>query len=256
MESNQSVARALRILEALSQAREPLGIRELARAIGVSSSIAQRLVATLAQSGFAEQTASRKYVVGARAFALGSAYLSGNALVRESLGELQVLADVHRFNSYLGILRGASMVYLLACQSSGPIAINIRPGTAAPLHSTALGRALLLGMADEEARRVLGKDPYQRVTPKTVVRWPAMQTELARARRSGYTLSAEENLLGIFAIGAPVVDASGAVAAAISGALPVHEAPAARVPALARLITQAAQRISQRLGAPLVRKAA
>jgi IclR family KDG regulon transcriptional repressor len=256
METNQSVARALQILEELARAPEPLGIREIARSIDVAPSIAQRLVATLMQSGFAEQTAERRYAIGARAYVLGNAHLAGNALVRESLPELQALAQEHRFNSYLGVARGASMVYLLACQSSGPIAINVRAGETAPLHSTALGKALLAGMAPEDAKKLLGREPYARVTPKTLTRWAALQPQLARARSAGYSVAAEENLLGIFAIGAPVMDASGRIAGAISGALPLHEAPAARQPALARRIVEAAQRISRRLGAPAHRRAA
>jgi len=256
METNQSVTRALQILEALAQSPEPMGIREIARAIDVAPSIAQRLVATLAQGGFAEQTSDRRYAVGSRAYALGNAHLQGNALVREALPEVERLAGEHRFNSYLGILRGTSVTYLLAFQSSGPIAINVRVGSSAPLHSTALGKALLAGMTDVEAKRLLGSEPYARVTPKSTVRWPALRAELARARNSGYTVSAEENLLGIFAIGAPVLDAAGGFVGAISGALPVHEAPASRVPALARRITDAAQRISRRLGLPAQNKAA
>ena len=256
METNQSVARALQILEVLARAPEPLGIREIARAIGVAPSIAQRLVATLMQSGFAEQDATRRYGIGARAQALGNSQPTANALVREALPELEVLAREHRFNGYLGILRGTSVVYLLAFQSSGPIAINVRIGSTAPLHSTALGKALLAGLDDEEARRLLGREPYARVTPRTHRRWAALRPEIARARSTGYTVSAQENLLGIFAIGAPVIDASGAVAGAISGALSVHEAPATQKPLLIRRITDAAQRISRRLGAAPQRKAA
>ena len=69
------------------------------------------------------------------------------------------------------------------------------------------------------------------------------------AKDNGYALSDEENLVGVYAIGAPVRDASGATVAAISGALARHELSRAKLPGLCRLVREAAERISMRLGA-------
>jgi DNA-binding IclR family transcriptional regulator len=254
--ANQSVARALHILEALARAGAPVGVREIARSAGISPSIAQRLLATLADYGFAEQDAARKYGVGLRAFTVGNAFVAGNALAREALVEIQALAEQHQLNTYLGARRGRSVVYLLTCQSSGPIAIKSAPGEDTHLHSTALGKALLAELPEAEAERLLGREPYARPTLHTRLRFSALAPDLRSARRMGYAVSDEENLLGVYAVGAVVRDASGAAVAAISGALPRHEATPAHVPQLARLIGGAAERISRRLGAPIVRKAA
>ena len=53
--ANQSVTRALQIMEILAESDGPLGVREVARQIRVSPAIAQRLVSALTESGFAEQ---------------------------------------------------------------------------------------------------------------------------------------------------------------------------------------------------------
>jgi DNA-binding IclR family transcriptional regulator len=248
-QANQSVARALQIMRVLADSRESVGVREVARAIGVSPSIAQRLISTLAEFGFAEQEASRRYRVGVGAFAVGNAFLSGNTLARESLPELQALAERHQLNSYLGALRGGSIVYLAAFQSSGPIAIKSSPGEETYLHTTALGKAILAQMPQAAAAKLLGPQPYRRLTPRTKTRLPALAAELQAARKNGYAVSDEENLVGVYAIGAPVRDASGATIAAISGALARHELSRARLPGLCRLVREAADRISLRLGA-------
>jgi DNA-binding IclR family transcriptional regulator len=256
MDSNQSVARALKILEILAAAGAPQGVRDVARALGVSPSIAQRLLATLAERGFAEQDASRKYGVGLRAFAVGNTFVGGNALARESLDELQGLADRYRLNTYLGVLRNRSVVYLLACQSSGPIAIRTAAGAETTLHSTALGKALMCGMTDEQARKLLGREPYARLTLHSRTRFSALAPDLREGRRLGYVVSDEENLIGVYAIGAAIRDAHGQVVAAISGALPRHDVNKAALAQLQRLIVEAAGRISRRLGASPARKAA
>jgi DNA-binding IclR family transcriptional regulator len=247
--ANQSVARALQIMRVLADARESLGVREVARVIGVSPSIAQRLISTLADFGFAEQESSRRYRVGVGAFAVGNAFLSGNTLARESLPELQALADEHKLNSYLGVLRGRSIVYLAAFQSSGPIAIKSAPGAETFLHTTALGKAMLSGMSAEKAAALLGSQPYRRLTARTKTRLAPLLAELREAREQGHAISDEENLVGVYAIGAPVRDASGETVAAISGALARHELSRAKLPRLCRLVREAAERISLRLGA-------
>lgn len=257
LSSNQSASRVLQVLEALAASPEAIGVRDIARAIGVSPSIAQRLVSTLAASGFAEQTASRKYRVGLRAFAVGNAFLSDNSLAREALVELKQLAEERQLNGYLGVLRGRSVVYLLTCQSTGPIAIKTSAGAETHLHSTALGKALLAAMPAEEAKRLLGREPWQRLTPATKLRLAALSRDLDKARQAGFAVSDEENLVGVYAVGAPVRDASGTAVAAISAALPRHDLARLGAPEMARLVREAAERISRRLGAadPLRRAA-
>ena len=253
---NQSVARALEILEALSRAGRSLGVREVARAVGLPSSIAQRLLATLADCGFAEQDSGRKYGIGPRAFAVGNAFIGSNVLAREALNELQLLADDHQLNGYLGVLRNNSVVYLLACQSSGPIAIKVRAGSETHLHSTALGKALLADLPEEEARRLLGKEPFARQTSHTKTRFATLLPDLQQARRAGYAMSDEENLIGVYAVGAVIRDWTGQVVAALSVALPRHDWARARLPKIASWVKEAADRISKRLGAPVAQRAA
>jgi DNA-binding IclR family transcriptional regulator len=234
----------------LADAKDGFGVRELARSIKVSPSIAQRLLSTLADYGFAEQEPSRRYRVGVQAFTIGNAYLSGDALVRAGLAELRELTEKHQLNGYLGVLREREVVYLIALQSSGPIAIKSSPGARTHLHTTALGKAILAQMSDEDAARLLGPQPFVRMTPRSRTRLAPLLAELNVVRRNGYAVSDEENLVGVYAIGAAVRDASGTTVAAISGALPRHEVSRASLPRLCRLVRDAAERVSARLGAP------
>ena len=224
-------------------------MREIARTLGVSPSIAQRLILTLADFGFVEQDPSRRYRVGLGAFAVGNAFVAANSLTSVALPELQVLADRHQLNSYLGVLREQSLVYLAAFQSSGPIAIRSSPGAEMCLHSTALGKALLSQLPEEEAAELLGRQPYRRLTDKTKTRRVSLLADLRRARIDGFAISDEENLNGVYAIGAAIRSATGVTTAAISGAIARHELSSERLPLLCRLVRDAAERISIRLGA-------
>jgi DNA-binding IclR family transcriptional regulator len=66
---NQSVTRAIDILNLLAASSEPLGVREVARRLDLAPSNVQRLIKTLTKAGFLEQTeATMRYKIGYRAF--------------------------------------------------------------------------------------------------------------------------------------------------------------------------------------------
>src|SRR5262245_53193291 len=125
---NQSVARALKVLMLLAERQEPLGVREIARRLDVAPSIAQRLIRTMANSGFVEQTdTTLRYGIGYKAFQIGNAFVGQNNVYTVVLPELYAFADQY-INGFLGVRRDRHLVYLATVQSNGPIAMTHRPG--------------------------------------------------------------------------------------------------------------------------------
>jgi DNA-binding IclR family transcriptional regulator len=252
---NQSVSRALAILNLLASRSEPLGVREIARQLNLAPSIAQRLIKTLARNGFLEQTGTTlRYAIGYRAFQVGNTFVAQTSLHSAVLPELYSLAD-EQINAFLGVMRDANIVYLATVQSNGPVAINHRPGAQTHLHSTAMGKALLAEMPEHEVHGLLTRSPLPRLTPKTKISVPQLLTELERIRQQGYSVSEEENRLGFFSIGAVVRDATGASIAVISGAVATAGLKNQDRARITRLVLQAAQNASRRLGAPQVSRA-
>lgn len=248
---SQSVARALAVLDLLEGEVEGLGVREIARRMHVSPTIAQRLLATLADAGYVERAPNgQSYRIGFRLFQVGRSYLARNTLHSLCLPELRELAEVHHVNAYLGVLRGNRVIYLEALQSSGPIAIVSTPGSAASLHSTAFGKALLAELPDHEIAELVGREPLKQLTRKTKTRLRPLLKELAEVRRLGFAVSDEENLENVYAAGAVIRDASGAPVGALSGAVPRGQLSASGAKQLCNLVLEAAGRISRKLGAP------
>lgn len=246
---SQSVARALSVLNLLGDSGEELGVREVARRLKIAPSIAQRLLSTLAATNYVEHGADGlKYRIGHRAFQIGQAYLSHTDLQAVSLPELRIMAERDRINAYLGVLRDGAVIYLAALQSHGPIAITSAPGSRGWLHSTAFGKALLAELADDEVARIVGPEPFHRLTKHTKTGLSSLLTELAQVRRLGYGVSDQENLDSVFAVGAVVRDATGQAIAALSGALPRNQLGPNDRENLCRIVCSAAERISIRLG--------
>lgn len=246
----QTLSRGLELLKHLAAADEDMGVRELARALALSPAMVQRLLNTLAAHDFVEQAPeSRKYGIGHRAFAVGRAYLAAGGVVDAALPVLRTLVDKTELNAYVGEMRDAHALYLLVLQSKGPIAVRAAPGEHTLLHTTAMGKALLIDMPPDAVVKLIGRGPLQARTPRSITDVSALLANLVDARASGVTISDEENIPGVFSAGAPLSDADGNVIAAVSLACPAAMADASARAIICRQVRQVAVQISRRLGA-------
>lgn len=246
---NQSVTRAIDILNLLAETAEPLGVREIARRFAIPPSNVQRLIKTLARAGFLEQTGDTlRYRIGYRAFQVGNAFIEQNSLYTAVMPELYNLANNH-IAGFLGVLRDRSVVYLATVQSEGTVSINHRPGSRTHLHSTAMGKALLAEMSDDAIKALLGTKPLAQLTPRTKVALPQLMKDIESIRRLGYATSEEENRQGFFSVGAVVRDVSDNAIAVLSGAVLSSIVKTNERAAIARQVLEAAQNASRKLGA-------
>jgi DNA-binding IclR family transcriptional regulator len=251
MNTSQSLERGLMVLELLNTSPTAVGVREMARRLQISTTIVQRLVNTLAEHDYLEQVAeTRRYRIGPRALGLGSSLLRHDKLISSANAELQRLANEHGLSGFLCGLRGARAVYLLAVQSSGPIAIKAIPGQTAYLHSTAMGKSLLAWMSDDAVTQLLVNEELLKLTPKTIDNLPALIQNLQDVRRLGYATSMEENLPGVISVGAPIRNAGGEVVAALSVAFAGNAGAEADLRGPATLVLDASSRLSRGLGCP------
>jgi DNA-binding IclR family transcriptional regulator len=246
---NQSVARALAVLNLLSSTPSPLGVREIARQLKVAPSIAQRLVRTLANAGYLEQTGeASRYAIGYRAFQVGNAFVGQNSIHSAVMPELYALADQY-INGFLGVLRDRAVVYLATVQSNGPIALTHRPGSQTYLHSTALGKAILAEMPDDEVRHLLEVASLPRLTDQTKISIPQLLAELKEVRAQGYATNDEENRYGVYSAGAIVRDSENRPIGALSGGVPSLGLTRKERSRVIKLVVEAAHNASRRLGA-------
>ncbi|MEN5107153.1 IclR family transcriptional regulator domain-containing protein [Brucella anthropi] len=248
MSSNLSLEKGLLILNLLKEAREALGVREIGRRLDLTPSVAQRLLNSLASQGYVEQESNRRYQIGYAVLGLAQHVFQRGRLLALAEEELKKLAAGGCFNGFLGIRRGSVGVYVLAVQSDSPVVIRAQPGETMALHSTALGKALLLDMGDTGVRTLLGDKPLLRLTERTVIELDRLADQLHLGRSLGYTTAISENLEGVISVGAPIYDASGSITAAISVAFPRAVYPKVKIGDVAQGILAAACRISRGLG--------
>lgn len=244
----RSVDNALALLEAFSAERAELGVTELSRALGLGKSTVHRLLGTLASRGYVLQDPkTEKYRLGLKAFEVGTVAVGRLSSREVTTPFLQRLMAATRETVHLGVLDGWEVVYIDKIESQQTLRMYSRIGRRAPLHCTALGKALLAFRPEEEIDRFLRRR-LKSYTPQTLTAPGDLKAELAGIRARGYAIDDEEFDTGLKCIAAPVRDHTGEVVASVGIAGAAFRLPAPRVPALADLVREAAQAVSTSLG--------
>lgn len=217
-----AVDRALDILLALYHNNGEMGVSELARDLDLYKSTIHRSLASLEYKGFVQKNPENgKYWLGMKVYAMGLL-----------VGEKFSLADVVRpyakelFEAYGEVVNVSvldrdpeagykSVIILKEFSKSKVLSVNPGVGSSSDLHISSIGKSLLAFSKDIDLMSY-AEQPLKRYTENTIVSWEGMMAELRKIRQQGYAIDNEEQEIGLYCIGAPILDKRGNAIAAIS----------------------------------------
>lgn len=153
----KSARRTIETLELFAETHRPASVSEVAAYLGAPMSSTSVLLAGLARLGYLEQDpADRRYRPTLRVMLLG-AWLQDRLFGESSLLRLaEGLRATTGMTVLIGVQRGASVQYILTLRRSvSESGGHMRAGMLRPMTRAAVGRALLFGMTDQEAGRIL-----------------------------------------------------------------------------------------------------
>lgn len=240
----QTISRAFAVLRLFRDHPVDLGVGAISKELGLTLSTTHRIVRALVAEGYlAQNQASERYYLGSGALLLGQA-AHRNFGLDVVYPVLQRLAATTGESVNLGVLSGDAAVVVERIESAKPLRFTQPPGTHAPLHASAMGKALL-AFNDETERRILTEANHlQPLTPKTHVSVEALRVELEKTRARGWSIDDEESTIGVRCAGAPIKDNAGVARAAIAVQAPAVRIPDARFDELGLEVARAAQEIS------------
>jgi IclR family pca regulon transcriptional regulator len=226
---SQSLGHGLAILAGFSAERPTRGIADMAQELSMSRSTTHRYATTLAQLGYLEQGASRRYRLSPRAADFGHSVLGAMALHECSRDLLHRLRRRAGWTVSLGILDGREVMLvdrLRGWRGLHEIDLRLGPSARLPLHCTAMGKVLLAGLSRGELRALLAQleltreGPLGRYGPNCTVTRRALREQLERVQAQGFAIDDEELSDGLRTIAVPVLDDEGATLAALDLAVP------------------------------------
>ena len=101
---------------------------------------------------------------------------------------------------------GDAVVYIHKEEGTVAVKMTAQLGSRRPLHCTALGKAYLAALPDQELEARLAGLELTRFTASTITDPAAMAAELGRVRERGWAVDAEEVEEGVYCLGAAVRD--------------------------------------------------
>jgi DNA-binding IclR family transcriptional regulator len=241
-----SVERALHILVELAEG--PASISELGRRLDVHRTTSLRLLRALEQERFVRRTDGGQYRLGPRMAMLAHTALDGLDVRVAAAAHLRALGEKHGHTVHLAALDERSAVYLDKVESRHTVRMYSRIGACAPLHATGVGKVLLAFTPLAERDRLLGEPPLRRYTPATRITREDLEADLAQAVKQGWTVDDAEHEEFIQCIAAPIFDAPGQIAAALSISVPRMVLDRSQLLTLIPDLTATADAISEELG--------
>ncbi|HEX2999627.1 MAG TPA: helix-turn-helix domain-containing protein [Armatimonadota bacterium] len=139
---NQGLIDGLACLQALASEGRPVGVRELARRLGLTPTRVNRLLGTLAHLELARRTPERKYEVGPAIHVLSVQSLFGSGLIRRALGPLESLHG-EGLSVALGVLWRDQVSYLYHAEPGMSPAQGIGRAGLFPATHSSIGMVLL-----------------------------------------------------------------------------------------------------------------
>ncbi|QGQ95580.1 IclR family transcriptional regulator [Paenibacillus psychroresistens] len=213
----QSLDKTLNILQCFIDERSPMGVSEIARKMSLHKSVVHRLLMTLQTHGYLEQVKkTEKYMVGPKAFELGSVFTNSTDLVDSGKKILVELVEKTGFTAHLAILEKDSVLYLVNVEPDHLKYLFGAVGQRRDVYHSALGKCLTAWLPEEQVIKVMEKCTFQKFTENTIGSLEQFLEELKQVRQVGYATDKEERALGVHCVGAPVRNKQGDVIAAIS----------------------------------------
>jgi DNA-binding IclR family transcriptional regulator len=249
----QTVTNALRLLEVFRDDDE-VGVAELARRLQLHKNNVFRLLATMEECGFIEQSpATDEYRLGVAIHALGQAFNRSRPLLGRARPVLESLREETGETVHLGVRDGFEVVHLLGLAPEREIAIAVRTGRRLPIHCTALGK-VLLGCSPERAWRefdekVAKRGKLARRTERSIEDSDKFFEHLRTVAGHGYAFDLAELEDGLGCVAAPVHGGEGELVAAVSVSAPLFRVgEEAMIGDLRRKVVRAGEELSAALG--------
>lgn len=245
----QSVDRTLCILELLSDYEDGLGITEIGQNLELHKSTVHRLLNTLIYKGYVKQNKNTsKYEITLKLFELGNKKIEKMDLVTTAKPYLKELMEKTNEVIHLAVKDDAEIVYVAKVEPLKSMTMYTTIGMSKPMYCTAMGKAMLSQMKDDEVQEIWNASNIEKYTDNTIVDFDQLKGILVKVKEEGYALDDQEVEIGIKCLGTVLKDYTGKVCGAISISSSILTFTEDKEEYFKKLILEYSNKISKELG--------
>ena len=219
---NQSLKKALQILEVMSECDFPVRLHDLSKRLSMSPSTVLRFLNTFIDYGYVMQDPDTSfYQLTLKLASLGyknRLNYPANKILTKYVHELSKRFDE---SASISVESEMHMVYMENVESTSRLDLHLsRIQRLGPMHTTSGGKLHLAQYSDEKLRQYCEVSGLTRYTANTFTTYESLKEELARIRAQGYALDNEESQPGVSCISVPVYDYTKQILATINISVP------------------------------------
>jgi len=209
-----SLARGLSLLETLADSDTPLTLTQLSRATDMSKATLTRFCHTLAELGYIEKTAAKRYQLTPKILGLGYGVICGYDLCQVAKPYLRDLSRTLGETVNMAVLEDTEILYVARYKTEQILATELHIGAKLPVYCTSMGKVILAHLPEDEYRSILRRVGWVPLTHNTHSSAEALLTELAIVRQQGFAVNDEELSVGLRSAAAPIFRQGRPIAAA------------------------------------------
>jgi len=249
MDKVQTLERVIFILDCFTLDEPILGVREISRKTGLSSSTAGRLMANMKKHGILNQDPeSMSYSMGSKVLEWAGIYSLTSDIRALALPVMVRLQEQTRETISLYVLEGNERVCIERLESPETVRIVARIGRRIPLYTGSAGKVFLAFLPAERTVQILDSTELTPMTPQTITDINELMANLKEIHQQGFAISKGEWILEASGVAAPIFDLDGKVYAALTISGPSQRFTEERISEMAILVKEGAAQISSELG--------
>jgi DNA-binding IclR family transcriptional regulator len=211
----QTVQKALNLLEALVRSGQPRRLTELARELGLTKPNVYRLLSTLSALGYVKKDPQTTlYSPTLKLWEMGSMLVRDVDLVTMAGPRLRRLCEETRESVQLAVFDAGFAVYVDKVDSQQPLKAMTHIGSRVPATVTSSGKALLAWLPAIALDQAMAH--LKRYTALTIMKRRDIEIDLEETRTRGYAVNRGEFRDGVAGIAAPIRDRHNNVIAAVA----------------------------------------
>ncbi len=241
-----ALEKALDIIELLAGQAAGLNASRIASELDRSSGEIFRILQVLERRRVIERRQpGDRFSLTVKLLELGLAHPPVDRLLTSAIPVMQELAARMHQSCHLAVRNMADILIVAQVPSPGPVGFNVRRGARFPLTGSVSGRVLLGFSKPAEFRlwmKAVEESPEAQQAPAGLLE------ALERIRAQGHEIAASPVSPGVTDVGAPVIDDSGAVVAALTVPFFASAQTRIKLAELPALVRGAARAISESLG--------
>ena len=244
----QALRRGLSLLDIV--AKEPgLRFTEIADRAGLTRATAHRMLTTLVETGLLRvDDRDQVYHLGFRLFEMAHRVWDQFDLRSAAEPELERLRDLTGETVRLAILDHDEVLYVDQREASQTVRLGNGVGARASAYASGAGKAILAYLDPLIREQVLNRLELVGFTPNTITARAALVQQLDLTKARGYSVSFEEQHVGVSSVSAAILDHKTRAIGAIAIVAPSYRLGLDRLHALGRDVMEAARRISGNAG--------